>query len=822
MKYLKSIAAVLSILSLLVPSAIPALAQIDSTLPPPPPAADTTSTAPATEPVTTPEADTVAPHFISIATVSGGETEASIVWTTDELAYGHIEYGPSASYGQTALQSADAALGHAQSITNLTPGTLYHYRIVAKDESGNIAYSEDRILETAVELVVADNVPPEISSVTVSSISTSGVAISWTTNELAQGNIEYGLTENYGSASALASDYAMDHSATLSRLAAGTLYHYRVVVQDEAGNAAVTPDETFTTDTVAVSAPPPPPVLVPPPPAPPPPPPATPPPPPSTSEPTASSTPAVEEPVVVPPLALSLVETISIGTSSALITWKTNQPSSARVLYGTSQAYASSTPLRAPFQESHQLLLTGLAPGTNYVYKVVSKNALGETAAMTGFEFNTLYEEMFLRRAPMISNVAAHSVGTSTALLAWDTDIPSAGEVKFGTTTAYEENDGGHTNLLTAHQHPLSGLEPDTLYHFVAIVRSQDGNETIYEAKTFRTLARASQASNAQSAAPVGDSNVAPTTVTDETTVAPTPSARGGGIYSHTPTLTLAPPKLTKVEALDGQVMFVWNGKKSPKAALPGSTGISSNTVIVRNSDAHPHGPTAGRVVYSGNSGLFADINLENGKTYYYSVFTINQFNSYSQPTRFEVTPTQADDAVTLDVVPPVRQKTPIFTFPHPLQVGDASHDVRHLQVLLGTDPALYPEGLITGYFGPLTKKAVEAFQTKHNLPATGRVGEPMLAKLHELSRVEAVAEKASPWSRDLKIGSSGEDVSRLQQFLVDVEAYPEALVTGYFGSLTQKALQVFQRQQHIDPPAGYFGSVTQHRARELIRVQGN
>lgn len=50
-----------------------------------------------------------------------------------------------------------------------------------------------------------------------------------------------------------------------------------------------------------------------------------------------------------------------------------------------------------------------------------------------------------------------------------------------------------------------------------------------------------------------------------------------------------------------------------------------------------------------------------------------------------------------------------------------------------------------------------------------------------------------------LKPGSSGDDVFRLQQFLArDPSVYPEALVTGYYGSLTQAAVQRWQVKYNI------------------------
>lgn len=53
---------------------------------------------------------------------------------------------------------------------------------------------------------------------------------------------------------------------------------------------------------------------------------------------------------------------------------------------------------------------------------------------------------------------------------------------------------------------------------------------------------------------------------------------------------------------------------------------------------------------------------------------------------------------------------------------GTNSEDMKKIQELLATDPAIYPEGKVTGYFGPLTKEAIKRFQTKHNLDATGIV----------------------------------------------------------------------------------------------------
>jgi peptidoglycan hydrolase-like protein with peptidoglycan-binding domain len=57
------------------------------------------------------------------------------------------------------------------------------------------------------------------------------------------------------------------------------------------------------------------------------------------------------------------------------------------------------------------------------------------------------------------------------------------------------------------------------------------------------------------------------------------------------------------------------------------------------------------------------------------------------------------------------------------LEVGSRGSDVSSLQTFLATDPGLYPKGLVTGYFGFLTKSAVANFQARNGIAAVGRVG---------------------------------------------------------------------------------------------------
>ena len=101
----------------------------------------------------------------------------------------------------------------------------------------------------ALSIVVSapDLTAPTISSIAAGSITGSGAAITWTTNEAATSRVEYGTSVAYGSQTTLDSTLVTSHSVNLTGLSANTTYHYRVKSQDAAANETVSADNSFTT-----------------------------------------------------------------------------------------------------------------------------------------------------------------------------------------------------------------------------------------------------------------------------------------------------------------------------------------------------------------------------------------------------------------------------------------------------------------------------------------------------------------------------------------------------------------------------------------------
>lgn len=72
-------------------------------------------------------------------------------------------------------------------------------------------------------------------------------------------------------------------------------------------------------------------------------------------------------------------------------------------------------------------------------------------------------------------------------------------------------------------------------------------------------------------------------------------------------------------------------------------------------------------------------------------------------------------------------------TLTRTLELGMSGEDVTALQAFLATNRHIYPEGIASGYFGPLTKEAVRQFQVAYDIEPVGRVGPVTMAKINAI-----------------------------------------------------------------------------------------
>ena len=95
------------------------------------------------------------------------------------------------------------------------------------------------------------------------------------------------------------------------------------------------------------------------------------------------------------------------------------------------------------------------------------------------------------------------------------------------------------------------------------------------------------------------------------------------------------------------------------------------------------------------------------------------------------------------------------------LDIGMSGSDVSALQTYLAQDNTIYPQGLVTGYFGKLTSSAVSNFQSRNGIATAARVGPITLAALNLKMNGSNVGGQASMIGNiGLNIGSNSAVVS--------------------------------------------------------------
>ncbi|MEK7647092.1 MAG: peptidoglycan-binding protein, partial [Patescibacteria group bacterium] len=190
---------------------------------------------------------------------------------------------------------------------------------------------------------------------------------------------------------------------------------------------------------------------------------------------------------------------------------------------------------------------------------------------------------------------------------------------------------------------------------------------------------------------------------------------------------------------------------------------------------------------------------------------------------------------------------SPVFS--KVLKVGITSPDVKRLQQLLNSDldtkiagSGVGSSGKESEYFGSLTEKALQKFQSKYGIVSSGSaattgyglVGKKTMAKLEEVfgkatpaapavAAPSSVAVSVSPvFNSSLYKGMTSSDVKRLQQLLAtDKDVYPEGNTSGYFGALTEKAVERFQEKYGLaktgDSGYGFVGPKTRAKLNEVF-----
>jgi peptidoglycan hydrolase-like protein with peptidoglycan-binding domain len=197
---------------------------------------------------------------------------------------------------------------------------------------------------------------------------------------------------------------------------------------------------------------------------------------------------------------------------------------------------------------------------------------------------------------------------------------------------------------------------------------------------------------------------------------------------------------------------------------------------------------------------------------------------------------------VTSCTTPSSSTATSTYAFKETLSIGKSHIEVKTLQQLLNSNGYTVAlsgpgsKGSETATFGPATERAVKALQSKYKITPTGTVGSITRLVLSTLPFKVTTLSNCAPtttkpvsltgkyvFTLPLDIGAKNEDVRQLQIFLSSLpNIYPEKLITGTYGPLTQAAVKRFQLQYNLTTPTspayGFVGPGTRAKLNSLVK----
>ena len=207
---------------------------------------------------TDPEVDLTAPEITSEPTVIYQNDEvATIQWTTDEDATAQIDFGLSADSLGFIRTLTSTGTTHELTLTNLSPATTYFYQATSLDLSNN-GPTVTEVLSFTTDSD-PDQVAPVVSEVTAT-VADSSAIVTWTTDELADSFVDFGLVSGVLSETIGDATDVLEHEVTLTNLTPGIEYFFTAGSSDRAGNGPTESTEaSFTTlaepDSVAPASP---------------------------------------------------------------------------------------------------------------------------------------------------------------------------------------------------------------------------------------------------------------------------------------------------------------------------------------------------------------------------------------------------------------------------------------------------------------------------------------------------------------------------------------------------------------------------------------
>ena len=372
------------------------------------------------------------PPSLASGPTSGSITtkKATITWSTSRTADSKVQFGTSSgSYNTEEPSNSDQVTSHSINLTGLSPGTTYYYKSKWTDEDGNTGTSDESSFTTASA--------PAVSAVSAINESLTSAAIQFTVSNAAKATIQYGKSTSYGGTESISTSTSeTTYTVPLTGLEDGTIYHYRIVMEDSES------DEYYSDD--------------------------------------YSDLETLPRPRIT---NVRLQEVKGTAQPTVLVSWSTNtEVSSIITYYPNGDVGSAKDEINTKLAKGeHKMLAKGLFPDTTYSLIVKGRDIVGNEATSDIQTFTTQTDT----RPPLISDLkiegSIQGAGTDAVaqlLVSFNTDEPATSQVEYGegTGSSYSQKTQEDATLTYNHLVVISGLTPSKVYHLRVVSNDSTKN----------------------------------------------------------------------------------------------------------------------------------------------------------------------------------------------------------------------------------------------------------------------------------------------------------------------------------------------------------
>jgi len=424
------------------------------------------------------------PVVTGVTVASVGATSTTVTWTTNVKTDSFVNFSQDTDYCGVR-NTGSFSLQHSVVIPNLTPATMYFFRVNSTDLDGNQILSGNytftttstpgtpstnpavpasqqapvsaavaaiqqitsaqalgavqQALNTQASQVVA---APKILGIPQVDIGTDQATFTWSTDAEANGIVYYAAAGEYNPSGANPYPHEGDdtnestqtHTVTLYGLTPATEYHYQASSKGSLGDAGTSADLTFTTKALLPN-------------------------------------------ILNPHL-------VKVDEHAATVSWGTPLPSAGTVTYENLDSRQSLSVGDPAFLVTHIIQLTNLVFQTRYSLTIAATNQAGDVVTSTPLYFVTTKNAV----PPIISQVNDDSTlypgqdTTVQTVVSWQTDAPSECNMSYVSGVSAVGDGVASSTMesafLTKHVSVVTNFQPATVYKYWVTCTDQDGNTT--------------------------------------------------------------------------------------------------------------------------------------------------------------------------------------------------------------------------------------------------------------------------------------------------------------------------------------------------------